>query len=377
MTAALQIAGLAAMWVVVILLLPQALNDGTRRVLWTVVVLVAVDLTLHRPQVQAPLYDMINGHIVFVGVHLVSVGEGIGVLYLLVMLVQRPRLRQPVVVAGALVSAAMIAIYVAAQPPPATVDAPPDVPLPYWHILSVFHTVTHALAVALCWQATRNGATKAMQISLMALSGGLLLSCLPWALNLGWLLSKDAAWLTPIGSINAITGLLFASSATPPLASSVHSAVRHRRAARLLEPLWRDLTTAVPDVVFAPVPSGVGAHGLRRRLYRRVVEVRDAMLVLGEYVTPKELTAAQEHIDAAVPEVHRREAAVTACWLAAATAAKARGDTPRVQQNDITSAQGGDLDAEVTLLLEIARWYRSPTADRYRARLSPNPVPGE
>ncbi|WP_018252672.1 MAB_1171c family putative transporter [Salinispora mooreana] len=369
--AMLQVVGLGSMWVVAALLLPQAWQDAKRRMLWAVLLLFAIELTLYRPEVQAPIYDVINGHIVFVAVHLVSVGKGIGVLYLLLMLVQRPRYRLPVAVAGVAVSAVMIAIYAAARPEPATVDIPPEIPLIYWHILAVFHTVVHLLAVVLCWRASRLVAPKAMRVSLMALTGGLMLACLPWAFNLGWLLTDDTAWLEPIGPIDAVTGLFLAFSAALPLVASVHRAVRHRRAIRDLEPLWTELTTAVPDIVFAPVRPGLGVRQLRLRLYRRVVELRDAMLTLREHVTPGELRAAQEHVAAEVSDEQRQDAAATACWLAAAVAAKSRGDEPMVQQEDLTSAPGGDLDEEVRQLLEIAQWYRSPLVDRYRAGLPP------
>lgn len=371
MTAVLQVVGLGSMWVVVALLLPQALGDAKRRMLWAVVLLFAIELTLYRPEVQAPLYDMINGHVVFVAVHLVSVGKGVGVLYLLLVLVQRPRFRLPVAASGVAVSAAMIAIYAAARPEPATVDIPPEIPLVYWHILAVFHTVAHLLAVGLCWHASRLAAPRVMRISLMALTGGLLLACLPWAFNLGWLLSDDTAWLAPIGPIDAVTGLFFAFGAALPLAASVRRAVRHDRAIRQLEPLWRELTSVVPDVVFEAARPGLGTRQRRLRLYRRVVEVRDAMLVLREYVTADDLRGAQEHVAAELPDEHRREAAATACWLAAAVAAKSRGDAPMVQQEDLTSAPGDDLDEEVTQLLEVAQWYRSSLVSRYRTGLPP------
>lgn len=369
--AVLQVVGLGSMWVVAALLLPQALHDAKRRMLCAVLLLFAIELTLYRPEVQAPIYDVVNGHIVFVAVHLVSVGKGIGVLYLLLMLVQRPRYRLPVAVAGVAVSATMIAIYVSARPGPATVDIPPEIPLSYWHILSVFHTVAHLLAVGLCWHAARLVAPRAMRVSLWALTGGLLLACLPWAFNLGWLLTEDTAWLDPIGPIDAVTGLILAFGAASPLVATAHRVVRHYRALRELEALWRELTSVVPDIVFEAVRPGLGVRQLRLRLHRRVVELRDAMLTLREHVTSAELRAAQEHVAAQVSDEQRREAAATACWLAAAVAARHRGGEPMVRREGLTSAPGDDLDEEVRQLLEIAQWYRSPLVDRYRAGLPP------
>jgi hypothetical protein len=61
-----------------------------------------------------------------------------------------------------------------------------------------------------------------------------------------------------------------------------------RRACRRLYPLWRDVCRAAPEIVLqqvpAPILDAMAVRNLRFRLYRRVVEIRDARLVLAARV---------------------------------------------------------------------------------------------
>ncbi|MGI5213850.1 MAB_1171c family putative transporter [Plantactinospora sp. CA-290183] len=364
-------AGFICLWVATLLLIAPAVRNRQRRVLWVVIALVAAEITLYRPETQAPLYDTVNGHVVFIGVHLVSVVEAVGVLYLLTAMTKRPRYRLLAVASGAMVAATMIAIYVRADPAAPTVDVPPEVPLGYWHLLSIFHTLAHLAALPLCAYAARR-AHGAMRISLVALGVGMLLLCIPWALNLGWLLTNNTAWLDPIAPIDAVTGLSFVIAAAPPLLVSLHRRLTYRTAMRRLEPLWHDLVTAVPDVVFSPASTGVAMPGRARfGLYRRVVEIRDALLVLRSYATERALEVAQRHVRASGLTGSQAQAAVMACWLTAATAAKDSGEQPQAQVHNLAGPTGDDLDDEVGHLLQVAELHDSPLVRDYLRELRP------
>ncbi|GAA3741681.1 hypothetical protein GCM10022225_26460 [Plantactinospora mayteni] len=364
-------AGLICLWVATVLLIAPAVRNRQRRVLWVVLALVAAEITLYRPETQAPLYDMINGHVVFIGVHLVSVVEATGVLYLLTAMTKRPRYRLLAIGSGVAVAATMIAIYASAEPAAPTVDVPPEVPLSYWHLLSIFHTLAHLAALPLCAYAARRAHT-AMRLSLVALGVGMLLLCIPWALNLGWLLTGETAWLDPIGPIDAVTGLSFAVAAAPPLLVSLHHGLTYRTAMRRLEPLWRDLVAAVPDVVFSPASTGVAMPGRARfGLYRRIVEIRDALLVLRSYVTERALQVADRHVRASGLTGTQAQAAVMACWLTAAKAAKDSGEQPQAQIHNLAGPTGDDLDDEVGHLLQVAQLYGSPLVRDYLRELQP------
>jgi len=59
-----------------------------------------------------------------------------------------------------------------------------------------------------------------------------------------------------------------------------------------LEPLWRGLTAAVPDVVLEEAGNARGGAGVHERLYRRVIEIEDARLALRPLLDPSVVTAA-------------------------------------------------------------------------------------
>ncbi len=357
---AVKTVGLGCLWLVTVLLIPTILHNRRRRTLWIVLILVAAELTLYRPGIQAPLYQALNGHLVFLGVHLVSVVEAVVVLYLLATLTGRTGYRLAALGSGVAVSGAMATIYAAAHPAVPTVDVPPEVPLAYWHILSIFHTLIHLVAAVLCWYGARkvNGP---MRPSLIVLGAGMLLLCVPWALNLAWLLTDDTAWLDPIAPIDAVTGLAFAVAAAPPLALAGRRAVTHHRVMHQLEPLWRELTAAVPDVVLDTHATRRGLPGRRRfLLYRRVIEIRDAMRALRSYVTPQTLQVAQQYVRDQGLTGTAAEAAVTACWLAAAVDAKSDQAQPHAQPNDLTGRAGNDLDDEVAFLQQVAQVHHAP-----------------
>lgn len=359
-----KMAGLICLWLVVLLMVPAALRDRRRRSLWLVLVLVAAEATLYRTEIQAPLYSALNGHLVFLGVHLVSVVEAVGVLYLLTKAINRPRYRFLAIGSGVVTTAAMIAMYWWVHPGEPTVSVPPEVPLAYWNTLSIFHTIVHLLAVPLCWYAATQ-VRGAMRLSLITLGAGMILLCVPWALNLGWLLTGDTGWLDPIPPIDATTGLCLAIAAAPPLAVAAHRRLNSRRAMRRLAPLWNDLIGAVPAIVFSPTSTGVAMPRRPRfGLYRRVVEIRDAMMTLRAYVQPTTLHTAEQHVRNSGLVGPEAQAAVTACWIAAAIRSKDQGEQPSAQQHDLAGLTGENLDDEVTHLLRVARLYRSPLVAR-------------
>lgn len=66
---------------------------------------------------------------------------------------------------------------------------------------------------------------------------------------------------------------------------------RQRRSYRRLEPLWRTLSEAVPQVRLA---DGDDAGDIGLRLYRRVIEIRDAQLLLEPFADADAVARAEE-----------------------------------------------------------------------------------
>lgn len=76
---------------------------------------------------------------------------------------------------------------------------------------------------------------------------------------------------------------------------SLAQARAQRQALRRLEPLWTQLRSALPYIVLPTQRSLVLARrtgGQRERLYRKIVEIRDGLLILSSYAEPSTYAAA-------------------------------------------------------------------------------------
>lgn len=98
-----------------------------------------------------------------------------------------------------------------------------------------------------------------------------------------------------------------------------------------LWPLWHDLVQAVPHVALTKPRAGRVVELLwppvprNLLVYRKVIETRDAILILGEYVAPGVPELARSHVTGhGIPE-QRRTAAALACVLKEARQAKLAG----------------------------------------------------
>ncbi|MFJ9469774.1 MAB_1171c family putative transporter [Streptomyces caniferus] len=171
--------------------------------------------------------------------------------------------------------------------------------------------------------------------------------------------------LTPVANG---TGILFlvAGLTMPswgPGLSDRRRLVRNYVTYQRLHPLWRDLYAVVPDIALNPRHAGPLARFLPGdigyRLYRRVIEIQDGLLVLRPYADPAVATAARQSAEAAALSGERLHAMVQASSLASALRAK-RDDRPPVPTPAALgqdAATDGGYTEEVAWLLHVARAY--------------------
>ncbi|TDP28219.1 MAB_1171c family putative transporter [Nocardia ignorata] len=157
-----------------------------------------------------------------------------------------------------------------------------------------------------------------------------------------WTFFLDAVWGGTVIAVLLISAVLIQTGWD-----------RAGRYCRRLEPLWRDLTAAVPEIVLTT------PHDSRRtipatRLYRMTVEIRDAVLNLQRYALD------------VPPELGDRDARTFAQHLATLIDAKAAGDAPYRSPTPGTSVQprARDLTAELQLLLDLAKVWPPSTRDQ-------------
>ncbi|GAA2976326.1 MAB_1171c family putative transporter [Streptomyces fulvorobeus] len=132
----------------------------------------------------------------------------------------------------------------------------------------------------------------------------------------------------------------------------------HRRAFRDLRPLHRAVTERAPELV---IPMKRRA-GLDARLYRLMIEIRDAQWALRPWMDPA-LSDGLRRLGAdAGLTGEELAAAVEAARIRAAIEAKDRDDLPPEPVETPLSAEPGDLAAELEFQCRLARHFASPLA---------------
>ena len=180
---------------------------------------------------------------------------------------------------------------------------------------------------------------------------GILLLALATSVSVVYLLSRvgslfsTARWLRDIGhyaSGSSFALLAFGASlaALAPLRESFVDWLDCRR----LHPLWHDLCTAFPHIALHPSGS------IRTRLHRRIVEIRDGMLSLREWITPED-------------DVDGDSAEATVRWIRLALQRMRAGEPKSPVVLDLVRQGGTDTETELRWLRELARAYRSSADD--------------
>ncbi|QNE76814.1 hypothetical protein F0344_21300 [Streptomyces finlayi] len=132
----------------------------------------------------------------------------------------------------------------------------------------------------------------------------------------------------------------------------------HRRALRVLKPLHHAVTAGAPELV---IPMKCSA-GLNARLYRVMIEIRDAQWALRAWMDPALADTLRRLGADAGLSGEELAAAVEAAQIRAAIEAKDVGDLPPEPVETPLSAEPGDLAAELVFQCRLARFFASPQA---------------
>lgn len=162
--------------------------------------------------------------------------------------------------------------------------------------------------------------------------------------------------------------LLGAVAAVPVVAIALErlGLDRYSLLRRRLLPLWRDLTTACPEIMQLHHPDHVQRRP-RYALHRTVVEIRDSILILSRYATQADDAVVQQMTDAPAERLAIR--------LALAWRAKTTGQPPTGDVGAQRSA-AADLLEETHELVELsAQWTRAKAAVARSPRSGPGREP--
>ncbi|MEW2135032.1 MAB_1171c family putative transporter [Streptomyces sp. NPDC005409] len=380
---ALAVPSVVCLWIAVLLRAPGALRSPQQRGLWLAVATAAAAMTLNLPDVVA--YALRRGpgyaHAIGLSRNLIGVLSAGAVLYFVAATTRGRRLQLTACGATAAWLAALLTLDAAApahggHTMPPVGDPVPS--LPYWLVLISAHVIANIVCVSLCWRYSRRTESRGLAAGLRLFGLGTGLAGVFWLAYLGKALFASTWAMPALPLLMNLHGLLRAAAILVPTLFTLRRTLADLATAWRLWPLWRDLVQAVPHValnkpragrvvelLWPPVPRNL-------LVYRKVIETRDAILILGEYVAPGALERARGAAAAhGVPE-QRRTAAALARVLKEARQAKLDGlpgqpgeaaalELPAAIH---TSQEGGDLADEARFLVDVARAYAAPGTTR-------------
>jgi hypothetical protein len=200
-----------------------------------------------------------------------------------------------------------------------------------------------------------------------------LLGCVLWVLFPTYLVTRNSSLLAFVPPLTGLELLLQAISVLLPGIATVRLYIRQRGILWRLWPLWRALTEAVPNVTlpgsgFRRVAPAASMATLQWRVYRLVIEIRDAGLTLRAYATPATVSAAQQFATERRIPVPDSDAATVACWLEVARRAKLNDRPPRATVSDITGPGGSSLHEEIEFLVRVAHFHATTLPAEFIAR---------
>ncbi|MFC9227478.1 MAB_1171c family putative transporter [Streptomyces decoyicus] len=372
----IETAGISALWAVAAARAPQGIRDREQRPLWFAIIMIALAMSTHLDPVTATLAHVVpDAHWIDMTTHVFGVIDAAAVLWFICGAAGRHRHTALVFGTAAMVITVLVALDAHAPPHARNMIAPspaaPGVPDLYWWVFFSFHLVADSICGFVCWSYGRPGTPRLLRYGLRLFGTGMLLADLLWVLKLAYLHTRSAALAPLFSPVTGVEAVFMAVGVALPVLAQARDRWRDGRSYQELAPLWLDLTTAAPDVILGPNQRLQGmAIPLQLRLYRRVIEIRDAMIVLRNYVTPAALHLAHQHIAGQALPSHSGDAHVTACWLTAALHAKDNGNAPQPQTANLTGPTANDLTDEINHLLQIAEAYKSPAVHAYKKSLT-------
>ncbi|MEV0119033.1 MAB_1171c family putative transporter [Streptomyces sp. NPDC050844] len=380
----LETAGVACMWLAVILRAPTAARSREQRPLWLAVMGAAVAVTFHLEWVNELVHQAVTPtHLTALARNLFGVLASAAVLDFVLMAARGRHTYSLYGFAGSVI-ATLTWLDTTADShlhhtiPPA---GPPSPTTAYWAVLVTVNLGTNVVCAAACWWYSRASHNPSLRAGLRLFGLGAffagaywLLSALYIGIRLPWIPST-----TPL--LLGCYALARASAICVPLATATALTLRRMRLLRKLQPLWRDLINAVPEIHLAQTHQHRRLGYLRSpgpldlHLYRTVIEIRDAILSLRSYIPPTVLNDVLTHLAHTTSPPADTDPHVTACWLRIARHTKAKG-TPPLHTNPAPPLLGGtDLPSEITFLCHVAKADTSPHIRKLATHLSHQHTP--
>jgi hypothetical protein len=249
----------------------------------------------------------------------------------------------------------------------------------YWIAYLSYMIILSGCTAFLLWRQVPRIATKVLRAALISLAIGT-------TFFLGFLGLRVAALFNASSQLPAVgvyVSSVYSAGVTIGCSLAIimpfsHGVANWWRANRLYS-LWWALCDASPHIALHP-PRGRLADALTlrdstHRLHRRIVEIRDGLLIMREWITPATYDRIAELVARENLSERDAEAAATASWLKIALDAKARGLERVPKPLDLAGHGGVDSDSELRWLTAVAKAWASPLATKYSTTVAAQPLP--
>jgi hypothetical protein len=376
---------LVVVWGTVLVRLPTLWRDAQQRAVWATLCTFALAKTVATPGVNALLSDLVPQPQTIP--HLLGVAAAYFLLRFISLITDydagRPRAaRYQLALAGSvavlliiLMSATPGGIKISAAEQTGTATAPAAAA--YWVVLNGYLGTIVGIATVLFWRIGRS-ASGLLRNGLRAITIGTFMIALYAALKVGlfvaWgfgvTVSVDA--VEPVANgLRSIGTILSVVGAAVPAGGKLRSIVRAYRSLWALRPLWRVMRRTFPDVILfsrrRALVELAGVDDVQLRLYRRVIEIRDGMLTLRDYLPAGALSQARVFVG-------ESPALIEACGIALALRRHRSGVAP-AEGGDRWADVGGELADEVAWLGAVSAAFRRREPAEFARRQSAA-VPG-
>jgi hypothetical protein len=339
--------------------------------------LLAITFTVSTPHVWS-LLDRVTGvaNIAAVAAHLCVVGFSGTVQLLLIWWAHPPdearRRARYRLVFLAVVATALLVLFAAAGPtqPHATDFVATYAALPMFKVYLLSYVAAFAAGLLdilrQCWPYARLADRPSLRRGLRTTAAGAAVGLVYCALRGADIAAAPhadpRAWepLIPVsasvGALLVIVGLTM--PAWGPHLSAFVGAARRLRSYRQLYPLWAALAATVPGVRLDPRNRHVvSPRHVDRLLYRRIVEICDARLVLRPYLDDAVADDARHRAETAGLDAEERDAVIEAAKMAAALHAFRAGRRPVHAERPSADSREADDAHEIEYLVRVSRAF--------------------
>jgi hypothetical protein len=361
---------LLLLWGMVLVRLPTLWRNAQRRAMWATLCTLALAKTVATPAVNIRLGEVIPEAQILP--NLLGVATGYFLLRFISLITgfdqTHPRAARYQLLLAASVLTALLVLLVATPGGIQTrgagllsTAAAAPTAIAYWVVLNAYLGAILGIATALFWRISGSAPAALLRNGLRAIAAGTFLIGLYAVLKIVLILVHSLGVTVPIHTIEpaanalrSIGTLIAVVGALVPASGKLRSVLHAYRSLWALRPLWQIMRQTFPDVILFPRRRALlelaGVDDVQLRLYRRVIEIRDGMLTLRDYLPAGTLARARGYVG-------DNPALIEACGIALALQRHRSGAAP-IEHGDPWATVGGEVADEVAWLSAVSAAFR-------------------